>query len=58
MSHASKPLDELPIDKEKIKKAFDVSHFDINAVLRGVQLTLVGGRHRARAPRRELDLGS
>ena len=44
MSHARKPLEELPIDKEKIKKAFDVSHFDINAVLRGVQLTLVGGR--------------
>lgn len=31
------------IDKEKLKKAFDISHFDINAILRGVQLTLVGG---------------
>jgi hypothetical protein len=31
------------IDKEKLKKQFDISHFDINAVLRGVQLTLVGG---------------
>lgn len=31
------------IDKKKLKKAFDISHFDINAILRGVQLTLVGG---------------
>lgn len=36
----------LPIDKEKLKKQFDISHFDINAVIRGVQLTLVGA-HRA-----------
>lgn len=34
------------LDKEKLKKAFDISHFDINAILRGVQLTLVGA-HRA-----------
>ncbi|ROW07409.1 hypothetical protein VMCG_03725 [Cytospora schulzeri] len=34
------------IDKEKLKKAFDISHFDINAVLRGIQLTLVAA-HRA-----------
>lgn len=40
-----KPERELPVDieKEKLKKAFDVSHFDINAVLRGIELTLVGG---------------
>ncbi|KUI71874.1 hypothetical protein VM1G_07851 [Cytospora mali] len=40
--------DHLPvdIDKEKLKKAFDISHFDINAVLRGIQLTLVAA-HRA-----------
>lgn len=31
------------IDEEKLKKAFDISHFDLNAVLRGAQLTLVGG---------------
>ncbi|KAI1371894.1 formamidase [Hypoxylon crocopeplum] len=37
-------LDKL--DKEELKKAFDVSHFDLNAVLRGIQLTLVGA-HRA-----------
>lgn len=33
-------------DKQKFKKAFDLSHFDINAILRGIQLTLVGA-HRA-----------
>ncbi|KXJ89461.1 transmembrane protein UsgS [Microdochium bolleyi] len=33
-------------DKEKLKQAFDVSHFDLNAILRGAQLTLVGA-HRA-----------
>jgi hypothetical protein len=33
-----------PTDKEKLKKAFDFSHFDINAILRGIQLTLVGGK--------------
>ncbi len=32
------------MDKEKLRKAFDFSHFDVNAVLRGVQLTLVGGK--------------
>lgn len=31
------------VDEEKIKKAFDLSHFDLNAVIRGAQLTLVGG---------------
>jgi hypothetical protein len=30
-------------DKERLKKAFDLSSFDLNAVLRGIQLTLVGG---------------
>lgn len=33
------------IDKEKLKEKFDTSHFDINAVIRGAQLTLVGGMH-------------
>ncbi|EHA50064.1 hypothetical protein MCOR27_004014 [Pyricularia oryzae] len=40
------PAEPVQIDKEKIKKAFDVSNFDFNAVLRGMQLTLVGA-HRA-----------
>lgn len=30
-------------DKERLKKAFDLSNFDLNAILRGIQLTLVGG---------------
>lgn len=34
------------IDTEKLKSKFQVSHFDANAVLRGMQLTLVGA-HRA-----------
>ncbi|KAI0475036.1 formamidase [Xylariaceae sp. FL0804] len=34
------------LDKETVKKAFDMSHFDLNAILRGAQLTLVGA-HRA-----------
>ncbi|KAF2972000.1 hypothetical protein GQX73_g1584 [Xylaria multiplex] len=36
----------LEIDKDKMKEAFDLSNFDINAILRGAQLTLVGA-HRA-----------
>ncbi|KAI1340654.1 transmembrane protein UsgS [Xylariaceae sp. FL0016] len=39
-------LEKLPVDKEELKKAFDLSHFDLNAVIRGAQLTLVGA-HRA-----------
>jgi hypothetical protein len=39
--------EQLGIDKEKFQKAFDVSHFDVNAILRGVQLTLVGGKTNA-----------
>lgn len=34
------------IDKDKLKAQFKVSHFGANAVLRGMQLTLVGA-HRA-----------
>lgn len=33
------------LDKDEVKKAFDTSHFDLNAILRGIQLTLVGGSH-------------
>jgi hypothetical protein len=40
----------LPLDKEKLKKKFDVSHFDFNAVIRGVQLTLVGGTQPSSPP--------
>lgn len=31
------------LDKAKLKQKFDVSNFDLNAVIRGIQLTLVGG---------------
>ncbi|KAI1275037.1 formamidase [Xylaria sp. FL0933] len=37
---------DLKIDKDKVKEVFDLSNFDLNAVLRGAQLTLVGA-HRA-----------
>lgn len=33
----------LKLDKDKLKEAFDLSSFDVNAVIRGAQLTLVGG---------------
>lgn len=32
------------VDKEKLKANFDTSNFNINAVIRGIQLTLVGGK--------------
>lgn len=32
------------IDKEQLKQKFDTSHFDLNAIIRGIQLTLVGGK--------------
>ncbi|OBR05226.1 Transmembrane protein UsgS [Colletotrichum higginsianum IMI 349063] len=35
-------LDKLPFDKERLKQEFDLSHFDLNQILRGIQLTLVG----------------
>ncbi|KAG7150091.1 hypothetical protein HYQ46_000979 [Verticillium longisporum] len=38
--------EKLHVDKEKLKKQFDVSHFGLNSVLRGAQLTFVGA-HRA-----------
>ncbi|KAI5925607.1 formamidase [Camillea tinctor] len=34
------------LDKQELKQAFDISNFDLNAVLRGAQLTFVGA-HRA-----------
>jgi hypothetical protein len=33
------------IDTNLLKAKFDTSHFDINAILRGMQLTLVGGNY-------------
>jgi hypothetical protein len=48
MATINREKHEVPIqiDKEKLKRAFDVSHFDLNAVIRGIQLTLVGGMAR------------
>ncbi|KAI8957200.1 formamidase [Daldinia sp. FL1419] len=47
MSKLPGKLDKLDkLDKEELKKTFDLSHFDLNAVIRGMQLTLVGA-HRA-----------
>lgn len=37
-------LDKFPFDKETLKQEFDLSHFGLNSVLRGIQLTLVGGQ--------------
>ncbi|KND90796.1 hypothetical protein TOPH_04446 [Tolypocladium ophioglossoides CBS 100239] len=34
---------EQNVDTEKLREKLDLSHFDFNAVLRGMQLTLVGG---------------
>lgn len=39
------PNEKLHVDKAKIKEAFDMSHFDLNTVIRGAQLTLVGGEY-------------
>jgi len=38
--HAQKPI----LTKEQLKKKLEVSNFDPNAILRGAQLTVVGGK--------------
>jgi hypothetical protein len=38
-SHTRRPL----LTKEQLKKKLEVSNFDPNAILRGAQLTVVGG---------------
>lgn len=53
----SAPGPPIGIEREQQqRKTFDISNFDINAVLRGAQLTLVGGekRHSFPGPRVEL----
>ena len=41
--------DKIQVDKDKLKEKleekFDLSHFDFNAIIRGAQLTLVGGKY-------------
>ncbi|KAK8007374.1 fatty acid desaturase-domain-containing protein [Apiospora arundinis] len=41
---------EEKIDKDELKKAFNISHFDINAIVRGIQLTLVGANRALQNP--------
>lgn len=43
VAHKLEKLEEKIKDKDELKKVFDISHFDINAIVRGIQLTLVGG---------------
>ncbi|KAI0394471.1 formamidase [Xylariaceae sp. FL0594] len=45
-SKQSTPNLKIEFDKDRVRDAFDLSHFDLTAILRGVQLTLVGA-HRA-----------
>jgi len=33
-----------PLDLDAIKSQFDISNFDLNAIIRGIQLTFVGGK--------------
>ena len=40
--HRSEPQRPL-LTQEELKKKFAVSNFDLNAILRGAQLTVVGG---------------
>ncbi|SPO05511.1 probable transmembrane protein UsgS [Cephalotrichum gorgonifer] len=40
----------VPIDVDRLKQKFDLSHFDLNAVLRGVQLTFVGANRALQNP--------
>jgi len=39
MAQTQKPF----VDKDKLKKKLEVSNFDPNAIVRGAQLTVVGG---------------
>lgn len=38
------------VESRRLKEAFSLASFDINSVLRGMQLTLVGGRLLIRRP--------
>ena len=41
---ADTPADQrLVFNEAKLKEMFDISNFDFNAIIRGIQLTLVGG---------------
>jgi hypothetical protein len=45
---------ERNVDSDKLKDKFDLSSLDINAVIRGMQLTLVGGTWYPPAPLRRV----
>ena len=38
------------VDEDKLKTKFDISNFGANAVVRGMQLTLVGGNYTSYPP--------
>jgi len=47
--HRSQPQRPL-IAQEELKKKFEISNFDLNAILRGAQLTVVGGTYLKETP--------
>jgi hypothetical protein len=42
--HGPRPQRPLPT-QEELKKKLEISNFDLNAILRGAQLTVVGGTY-------------
>jgi hypothetical protein len=50
--HRSQPQRPL-LTQEELKKKFEISNFDLNAILRGAQLTVVGGTHSIQARKRQ-----
>jgi hypothetical protein len=41
-----RPQPQTPLlTQEELKKKFEISNFDLNAILRGAQLTVVGGTY-------------
>ncbi|ORY67238.1 transmembrane protein UsgS [Pseudomassariella vexata] len=47
---AGTKMRKVPKNEEELKKAFDLSHFDLNAIIRGTQLTLVGANRAFQNP--------
>lgn len=43
-SDVSKITSPQKLGPESFKASFDISNFDLNAIIRGIQLTLVGGK--------------
>lgn len=57
MAFVQTPHVPVQVNNEKLKKELDVSNFDLNAVIRGMQLTLVGGMFTSKLPPRRWMLG-